>query len=800
MNLDHCLRNCTWTRLWAIGHARGLPVPRQPTKAGLLDLVRADLLAGDLAAELRDLPLDAHLALHCLAAAGGRLPASRFLRRFGELRSFKPWSRDAPPADAPWRAPATITELLWYRGLLYAEGRTRLDAGFRLPDEFLPLLPAAPAPAQPVPDPPHPPEPTRLLYNLALLLAHLRREAPRPRQARWLTPRQFRPLLDQLWPPGCPLLAADRQRHGEKSTHLLRALHFVAEAAGFLPAPPPPPPHFPTLRRPPDDVAISMAPVYPEDVYWESGLSHTADVRPDPQPSPPVLRPKPPDPEPVTLDRLLPTPLWDRWLARSPGWQMTELRSLLTGRAEGLAYLWDVYRLPACPTGQPLAALRRVVETLALCPAGGAWLSLETFLRSLPWRYLDVEPGQPAQPDDPHRQLLGGYLAWLGLVQLDRWQAPTAFRLTPLGAYAVGAAAAGVPGAAYPQAPAQPLRLLALDADRLDLAVDPDCAPGLLYHLAARPELAWSAPGRLRLTPAALAGASPQALAGLVHLLDAGLPQPLDAETLHALQQWAGPSAGGSTGLTTGLALRRVTLLETGDPDLLAHLAGQRGLRRHLRRAYGRRAVELDSNSLESLLRKLRRQGLVPDVQVALDPKERPAANSRWGAEDAGHLLLAAKLYNRLPGRASLGRTERLFRPTHYIPEQTLERLAAGLPPRILETIDQLVEDTLRRLNDAIDGWRSPPPATADRPTPAALAETLALLRRALAAGQPVEIEYYTAGRGDLTRRTVEPLRLEDRDGVAYLVAYCRLRRDQRTFRVDRIRAARKVRHSEERA
>ena len=41
-----------------------------------------------------------------------------------------------------------------------------------------------------------------------------------------------------------------------------------------------------------------------------------------------------------------------------------------------------------------------------------------------------------------------------------------------------------------------------------------------------------------------------------------------------------------------------------------------------------------------------------------------------------------------------------------------------------------------------------------------------------------------------LSHRTVDPLRLEERRGVRYLVAYCHLRHAERLFRLDRIRAA----------
>jgi hypothetical protein len=163
MKLDRCLQACTWTRLWAIGHARRLPVPRQPAKAELLDLVRADLARDQaLRRELRDLPADALLALHLLALHDGWLPAHDFSRRFGPLRTFKPWRKEAPPDDAPWRAPASTTELLWYRGLIYAGRRAYGHLSLDSDGFCLSAPPGALAHPDPVPPPARPPLAARL--------------------------------------------------------------------------------------------------------------------------------------------------------------------------------------------------------------------------------------------------------------------------------------------------------------------------------------------------------------------------------------------------------------------------------------------------------------------------------------------------------------------------------------------------------------------------------------------------------------------------------------------------------------
>jgi DNA polymerase-3 subunit epsilon len=61
----------------------------------------------------------------------------------------------------------------------------------------------------------------------------------------------------------------------------------------------------------------------------------------------------------------------------------------------------------------------------------------------------------------------------------------------------------------------------------------------------------------------------------------------------------------------------------------------------------------------------------------------------------------------------------------------------------------------------------------------------------ALAQHRPVRITY--AGPGGATERVIEPIYTTSRGGVDYLIAYCRLRGDQRTFRMDRIVAVKLI-------
>jgi proteasome accessory factor C len=69
-----------------------------------------------------------------------------------------------------------------------------------------------------------------------------------------------------------------------------------------------------------------------------------------------------------------------------------------------------------------------------------------------------------------------------------------------------------------------------------------------------------------------------------------------------------------------------------------------------------------------------------------------------------------------------------------------------------------------------------------DRP-----ARLLPLLTRAVDEQRALQLRYLTAARDEITERTVDPLRVFEADGHAYLEAWCRRAEGMRVFRVDRI-------------
>jgi proteasome accessory factor BC len=70
-------------------------------------------------------------------------------------------------------------------------------------------------------------------------------------------------------------------------------------------------------------------------------------------------------------------------------------------------------------------------------------------------------------------------------------------------------------------------------------------------------------------------------------------------------------------------------------------------------------------------------------------------------------------------------------------------------------------------------------------------ADVAGAVSRAIREDRLLEIEYWTESRGSIQAREIEPHFLVNARDAWYVVAHCRRARDQRTFRLDRIRAAR---------
>lgn len=108
---------------------------------------------------------------------------------------------------------------------------------------------------------------------------------------------------------------------------------------------------------------------------------------------------------------------------------------------------------------------------------------------------------------------------------------------------------------------------------------------------------------------------------------------------------------------------------------------------------------------------------------------------------------------------------------------------AARAAHRLRAALDVLLDPDARPTADEDDNDGA---TTPEAPPRDVLEHTIA---RAIAEGSALHMRYAPGGHRPAAWRVIEPHRIETRYGHAYLRAYCRWRRDERLFRLDRIHA-----------
>jgi hypothetical protein len=458
--------------------------------------------------------------------------------------------------------------------------------------------------------------------------------------------------------------------------------------------------------------------------------------------------------------------------------------------------LWRTYRLPAGQTPDPAAFVTHLLANLRTA-SPDAWLTVHDLLRDLarPIHDHPVWWQDPTHADvlpEALASLLVGPLRWLGLVEtprdfgfaildlgledkpeirnpklvLERSEGSEirnpeilAVRLTSLARLHLSAGSGqALAGSPLPNLPAPQVIAFTLTDDTLTLHVP---AHPNLHHLFNLVALC----GGTHLNPDGLALALERGytLEGILRLLADAAGRPITAAEYTTLRRWAETPVP--------LTLRRLTVLEAQDPSHLAHLAARPAIRPLIRCTLNPRTLVVDHRRIPQLVARLRRLKYPPRLLIPDPSTTRPLDHST-----RAYLYLAAYVYRQLSCYVDLPLT---------LPAAILDGIAASLTPETLADAQSLAEDTLARIHRAFDGYSDPP---LDDPHPTDPAAVLPQLEAAIAAGTSITLTYWTAGRGELTHRTVDPYRIEHRAGVPYLVAYCHTRRAERVFRVDRIR------------
>jgi len=117
---------------------------------------------------------------------------------------------------------------------------------------------------------------------------------------------------------------------------------------------------------------------------------------------------------------------------------------------------------------------------------------------------------------------------------------------------------------------------------------------------------------------------------------------------------------------------------------------------------------------------------------------------------------------------------------TEQIADDSLKQALRAALLKVRSVLPQEKRDYLHRLKDAVGVWFR-------RPDDGVKRESLMPIQDAIVRRLCLAIRYNTANRGTLTDRVVEPVGLIFYSRQWHLIAWCRVRRDFRDFRLDRM-------------
>jgi len=730
MDTVSCLLSYPWRTLTALGGVYHVSAHHHLDKKDVAQELSATIHAR-LSQTLASLSTDALAALRALTKTEDlAIPRSDFVTRFGRLSPYRPWAPDAPPA--PWPEPPSPAAALVHYGLAYPlelrTGQHRLNVVL-LPHDLRDAIAVYLDLSIPLP----PPTPHADLQLADLQLANL--------------PAEMFAFLSLLNRRDYPV------RHGRWLPP--RALKLLNQRLA-----------------PPDDLGAGRSELQAARIPFLHYLAERAGL------------------VEVIGGFLKPTLLTERWLTASHSERLRALWDVWGERCDENRALWLRYRLPTLEEDDdPVARFHALLRPLAACPIGSLGCSTDlldalvernpTLLRPqtsyAAWVALD--PDEQARFESRARavllELLTGPLVWFGLLKtaIERKDQAATPPPAPLFLTPLGAALLGRDEGAWPQDPPAAFLHIAplLDRSSDGLAILIDAPPGLSlpdrFALEAIVPPDRDSPGRYHLTRQHFLRALQRShsVAGVVNFLERASGRALSPIVLDALYRWADEF--------DRVAIRQMLLLQTRDEDLLQELTAQRRIRETLGQTLNARTVEVRADRLDALRRRLAHRDILPRLELPAEDSPAGREIGPVGEGERAAIVAALRIYTHLAHELGLP-----TRPAHAL----ARRWGEGLSLPLQDAVKGRVNDVLEALH------RAAPVGFEDR-LPEPIGPLLDKLEAAIEEEAVIEIEYYTASRAHTTVRRVEPLRLEWRGDVAYLVAYCHLRGDQRTFRVDRI-------------
>ncbi|MCE7985714.1 MAG: WYL domain-containing protein [Caldilinea sp. CFX5] len=713
---------------------------------------------------------------------GGELPTSLFLAEYGPLRlpadsparPTRPQDAGAPPPSPdewaalvawpetaptlpPWRQPQSVSEELFYRGLLLPGTDQPLpDApwlvlpwALRQPLERLLAARLGLLPLHRLPPEPLPAQPPVLLHDLAQWLIYRQQQRDLVLlQGRWLPPRHLRAFQARLLQPA-PHSTQSARPASHKQAHWPAFLSFLAAAA--------------ELTTPQGISAagwqwLAADPAQQLRLLWRAWCD-----------APPSLRSAYHQPA-----AWLPAP-WPQLLF--PYLEETFAPAWLTDVVLAMESDWRPYFVAHLPS------LRALDEAMA----GVLAVLLHHFDAIAPAHAIDDRqwPPLPGGLGLAEATRLAGALPDSGpLAPYDQWPyVQIGYQLTTLGRWLLALPGARSPQTRWRRRP-KPARLT-VTPDHWLLTLPVDAAPLAQAHLApfAQVETGDDPTGTVAATgvhtyrlQATTVGQAAAAHLGLPTLLDAltTLGLTLTPDQLAHLHNWY---AAGQQ-----LQLLLLPLVRTTDAALMARLQQNRRLQPWLGEVLSPTTAIWHGDGA-AFVAALRQQGFYPDAaawsQEGTPPAGETGATGEGAApalvRDAGALWLAARIYQWL-GQ---------FLPLPVaLPDDQVRLLTQSLSPGQQAAVTAHLAQLEDRLRQLLDHLPFTPP-----PTPTDPEQWRPLVAAAIAAKTPLQMRYFSAGRNLTTDRLIDPYWIEEAHGIPYLRAYCHSAGAVLTFRLDRIEA-----------
>ena len=483
---------------------------------------------------------------------------------------------------------------------------------------------------------------------------------------------------------------------------------------------------------------------------------------------------------------LKPTLLVHNWLASSPAGRLLALWDAWLQRDKEAPDLWRRYRLPSVGEDDPLArfhGLLRALKTLLSVQPTPLTAFLEELRHYDPvlfrsqayygdWAELSAEVREDYRRAVGHclEKLLTGPLAWFGVIEAANQQiGKTAIvSLSPLGAALLRDDAASLESLLAQESAAPWLRLQAMEEPEPLIAVmtSADAPLSVLWSLEEITDPAERETGRYTVSRRSLLRALDRGhtVEDIVEQLERDSGDVLSPAVLHLLYNWAEEHGQ--------VTLRPVMLLQTRDAALLRELARVKRIREKFTATLSARAVTVNASALDLLVRQMEKRGLHAVVERppgTMPPVRQENISSADRVSITAALLLAHHLAHELGLRL-------------HLPDPLLRDWEKSLSLAERDAVESWVSEVLDRLQRRY--------RTTDREfhPPFPVAPLIPILEEAIARGATIEIEYHPLDR-PVTVRRVDPLRLEQRGrlGTDYLIAFCHLRGEERTFRLDRI-------------